>query len=800
LVAAAEIAASGADAQPGKVTIRSLKVLAVIFRGTDSDKNRMSDADVQGCKNGIDYGRLFYFRNTQCRLNLDITYLVPEMTAPENGVSGYDKIVEYLKSLGYKDNQFDGVFSTGQGLSGNLGGYQVLGKAGAAMGGGGPGTFDSVPGKDPNVWYGEAWAFIHEFQHALDSPICENDGHPEMLSGHPYSDCGFPYFWWGHHAGEHFDWEAHTLTTFKDYMAVKGATDSTLTFVDADSDGMPDNAPRLPMDEKRFGSDPAKKDTDGDGLGDLQEFCADVYLGSDPKNTDTDGDGIPDGKDKYPTVAITGSIAYANPVPTIDGQMDASYRPLFTGTYLDNSPELAQARMSACWTEDALYLFLKSKEQCSLGFLVDTSAENGFWEGGDTYPINVATDGKVTYIGGLGPDGPVPGAKAVWGTNGLEVMIPALIGQGASNEINFGGRKRPEDVADGMVLAADRLISFNADLTIQEPDGSRERLVFTPQWSMFDVKLAKSASDPANPSLRFTKRLTTDLHPVAVVTGVSPTDKVTIVNANGETVGQTTGSGECKLTGKLNAAADVTTGGNVLRARAGGNESQPITVVIDNAAKPPAVEKTPDALAIAGEPNGQAQVFVGIGSSPGMPIATVLLGKDGTGKYNLTDASKGFLGSYAMKMDYDKPVFWRTDPEIKFDWNGGQPDPRLSNENFCIMWTGFLQVPAAGDYTFYLTSDDGSKLMVDGKQLIDNWGHHGATEVPGDIKLSKGEHELQVQFFQADGWSDAHLEWSGPGIERTHSLPVAPISTSEKKPKLFVRQIDPAGNVSPFTK
>ena len=797
------LASVASAAEQPNLTIRSLKLLAVIYRGAPADQGRMSDSDVEGARNGIALGRLFYFRNSQCRLNLDITYLVVDTVAPKNDGPTYDYFVKDLTARGVTDNQYDGIFITGVGMTGNWGGFQVFGRTGAAFGGGGKGgDLGTYPARDPNTWYDIGWTFIHEFQHALDSPISEESGRPEMLSDHPYSDSSMSYFWYGHHAGQHWDWVAHTLSTFKDYPGVKAATDSTVTTTDADGDGLPDDDPRLPMDEKRFGSDPTKKDTDGDGLDDLHEFCADIYRGSDPRKADTDGDRIPDGKDKNPTVAIADKVAYSDEDPQIDGKLDKCYKPFTLGCYIDNSPELAAARMSACWNEDALYLFVRSKTQCSLDAYIDTSAENGFWEGGDTYLLRASPDGKVVFTG-LGLEGPVQGAKAVWGPDGLEVMVPTMIGQGVSGEINFGGKRRPQDVADGMVLLAGRAVSFNLMLTAGE-----KRALITPQWTMFDTKLMKKPSDPPRPSLRFTKKLTRSTEPVVMVTGCGPNDKVTIVDQDSQVVGQRTGSGEVKLIGKLNIGSDEKSGANVLTARAGGRESAPITLVIDTKAEPPSIKTSEDGrtLKIKGEPGAQADIFAwsgraGAAAGPKpLPIASVTLGRDGLGEYDLAQASRSFVGAYGLKLAFDKPLFWRTDPEIKFDYNDGAPDPRSPNEDFCVRWTGFLDVPETGDYTFYLSSDDGSKLWIDGALAADNWGHHDVREKTAAAKLAKGEHEIRVDYYEEYGWAAAHLEWSGPSVARTHSLPIRPIPAAAGSPTYRARQTDAAGNVSVLAK
>lgn len=790
-------ATSATCAAPKEVTIRSLKILAAVYRGAPGDKDRLDDAALEGTLNGIKLGRLFYFRNSRCKLNLDITYLVIDTPAPKNDGPTYDYIVKDLQSRGVKDNQYDGMFCTGVGFTGNWGGFRVFGNTGACFGGTDRrGDFTWCPEDKPDVWYGTAWTFVHEFQHALDSPICSMAGHPEMMSDHPYSDSMEGYFSWGHHAGMHWDWVAHTLSSFQDFLDVRGATDSTITVVDADDDGLPDDDARLPTDEKRFGSDVTKADTDGDGLSDLQEFRADIYRSSDPRSSDTDGDGMPDSSDPNPTVALAQSVRYSGSGPSIDGKLDACYGPFTTGMYAGNAPDLMTARMHACWNEDALYLFVKSKAQCSLDMLVDSSADNGFWEGGDTYPIRVTPDGKVAFTD-LGLTGDVPGAKAAWGSDGLEVMIPALIGQGVSNEINFGSARRPEDTTDGMVLLDGRKISFNLALSAE-----RKRALITPNWSMFDIVLAKSASDPPRPSLRFTRKMTRDAQPVVSVVGVGSREMVTVVDSKGKAVGERMGPGQVILTGKLNVGSDAASGANVLIARARGSQSQPFTLVVDSRAEPPNAIRSSDGrtLKLSGEPRARADIFAGAGDFPIWPVGSVDLDGNGAGEFTLSAGGSGFAGHYGLGQAFDAPLFVRIDQEIKFDYEGGVCDPRLSADGFCIRWTGYLDVKADGDYTFWLSTDDGSRLYVDGAQVIDYWGHHGAEERSTTLKLAKGEHELRLDYYEDYGWASAHLEWSGPGVARTHSLPVHILPYTAGKTAYFCRQTDAAGNESIFAR
>jgi len=88
--------------------------------------------------------------------------------------------------------------------------------------------------------------------------------------------------------------------------------------------------------------------------------------------------------------------------------------------------------------------------------------------------------------------------------------------------------------------------------------------------------------------------------------------------------------------------------------------------------------------------------------------------------------------------------------------------PRDGVEAFGYVYDGYLLAPADGVYTFYLLSNDGSKLYLNGKELIDNDGPHGAFEKSATLALKKGEYPIQVKYFQAGAGKALRVGWSGP--------------------------------------
>ena len=92
--------------------------------------------------------------------------------------------------------------------------------------------------------------------------------------------------------------------------------------------------------------------------------------------------------------------------------------------------------------------------------------------------------------------------------------------------------------------------------------------------------------------------------------------------------------------------------------------------------------------------------------------------------------------------------------------------PRLQNDNFGFRFTGFLSVPTDGIYTFYTTSDDGSKLYIGGVLVVKNDSLHSSTEKLGQIGLKAGKHAIRIDYFDNAGTEVLTASYAGPGISK----------------------------------
>lgn len=88
------------------------------------------------------------------------------------------------------------------------------------------------------------------------------------------------------------------------------------------------------------------------------------------------------------------------------------------------------------------------------------------------------------------------------------------------------------------------------------------------------------------------------------------------------------------------------------------------------------------------------------------------------------------------------------------------------DEDYGLVFTGYVKVPRDGLYDFFISSDDGSALLVGDTTHADNDGIHGEDEVPLSIALSAGLHPITAWMFQAKGGEALSLSIQGPGMDK----------------------------------
>lgn len=136
---------------------------------------------------------------------------------------------------------------------------------------------------------------------------------------------------------------------------------------------------------------------------------------------------------------------------------------------------------------------------------------------------------------------------------------------------------------------------------------------------------------------------------------------------------------------------------------------------------------------------------------------------------NFIDINKNGLsytyyeGKWSKLPDFDKQQVVQSGKSFQFSLKNIYPKV----DEFGIVYSGLINIKEEGNYTFYVASNDGTKLFVNNKLIVENDGPHGAGEEKiGEIRLTIGMHPIRLNYFQAGGGLFLKASYSGPGVEK----------------------------------
>jgi hypothetical protein len=121
----------------------------------------------------------------------------------------------------------------------------------------------------------------------------------------------------------------------------------------------------------------------------------------------------------------------------------------------------------------------------------------------------------------------------------------------------------------------------------------------------------------------------------------------------------------------------------------------------------------------------------------------------------------GLYGEYFSNAEFKgTPTHTRIDEEINFQFGSKSPYEDMAADNFSIIWTGRFIPEKTGRYKFLIKSDDGTRLYIDGKKVIDNWGNHAPVERSCivDLKANQGK-TVRIEFNEIGGGASVEFRW-----------------------------------------
>ena len=118
-----------------------------------------------------------------------------------------------------------------------------------------------------------------------------------------------------------------------------------------------------------------------------------------------------------------------------------------------------------------------------------------------------------------------------------------------------------------------------------------------------------------------------------------------------------------------------------------------------------------------------------------------------------------YQGTWQYLPDFDSLTAYDTDRASNFDISSA-PD----SDSFGFDFNGYIEIPSDGLYSFFVNSDDGSRLYIDDGVVVSNDGVHSESEAQGSVALLAGKHKIRVTYFDNSGGNILEVRWAGPNF------------------------------------
>ncbi len=401
--------------EAGKKHYWSLPIATIIFTNVlDSSKMKFSfpalppldNEELDRIKSQVEDGIRFYWMNSGMNLFLDNDYIIVDEQLFQHQIFGAqwwyppkkDWVIKSIENSGKKVEDYIAVLYLAcvRDFNEKTDKYEMRGKGSGFTAGIGANSQHGLSYWEvthANHSSGNNWLMVHEFHHQVDELF--------LMSG-------YPQYWFNHFSptantaadfGEHFDGNAWILKNWQIANWYDLKFGNIQFTIDEDMDGIPDDDPALPMDEIRLNSSPRAKDSDSDGVSDLNEIlvsnwiiegCGETYGGTamfpNLINNDTDHDGVADSIDPYPLYPFNPIIKFKQ-----TSSAETLNRPIFA-QLLDNR---IHATIYAGFDTLNLSFAIKMDRLTPVKLMIDADA-NGWFLGRDNYLIYLKPKNDLT--------------------------------------------------------------------------------------------------------------------------------------------------------------------------------------------------------------------------------------------------------------------------------------------------------------------------------------------------------------------------------------------------------------------
>ena len=132
------------------------------------------------------------------------------------------------------------------------------------------------------------------------------------------------------------------------------------------------------------------------------------------------------------------------------------------------------------------------------------------------------------------------------------------------------------------------------------------------------------------------------------------------------------------------------------------------------------------------------------------------------------NGASGLKGEYfANETLTGTPAAERVDATVDFAWEGAAPAAGVPSHEFSVRWSGVIKPRYTEQYTLHTRTDDGVRLWIDDKLVIDDWNRHAAKDNSARVALGAGkQHKIRMEFFEHQGRAEARLSWASASQAR----------------------------------
>ena len=129
------------------------------------------------------------------------------------------------------------------------------------------------------------------------------------------------------------------------------------------------------------------------------------------------------------------------------------------------------------------------------------------------------------------------------------------------------------------------------------------------------------------------------------------------------------------------------------------------------------------------------------------------------------DGGDGLAGEYFDNQELEgAPAVNRTDWRVSFSWGDGSYAPGHPVDHFSARWSGYYVPKSSGEFTFYISSDDGARLYLDDELIVNDWHRHAETLNKASRPLEAGRrYKIRLEYFEQVGGAAIHFGIASAG-------------------------------------